>query len=227
MNIVVGGGFLERIGRGERNYARGHAVFLPAGMTHSQLFGATGTRQIIFRPQDSWLAYLADCNTKLEEAPHFNARSFRQFGDRLLAEMRNDDGFSAIAREGILLEIVAAFGRAGASGGARATRPAWLMAARDFLHENAHAPVSLAELARAVGRHEVHLAREFRRYYGVSVGTYLRQLRTEEAARRLLEPRTTISTIALDCGFSSHSHLCREFKAYFGVTPRQYRSHHN
>src|SRR5580700_4557666 len=111
MNIVVHGDFCERIGNDERSYARGHAAFFPAGMTHSQRFGAAGARQIIFRPHDSWLDYLADCKARLDDAPHTYSTIFHNLGDRLLEEMHNADEFSAVACEGILLEIVAAFGR--------------------------------------------------------------------------------------------------------------------
>jgi AraC family transcriptional regulator len=225
MNIVVQGGFLERIGSRERSYARGHVAFVPAGMAHSQLFGVSGARQIIFRPQESWLDYLADCRTELAEAPHLNTPVLRQYGDRLLEEMHNDDDFSPAAREGLLLEIVAAFGRTGTAAKTRAAPPSWLKSARDFLHANACSPPGLAATARAAGRHEIHLAREFRRYFGTSVGDYSRQLQIEEAARLLRAARTNICAIALDCGFSSHAHLCRVFKAHFGVTPAQYRSH--
>jgi len=224
MNIVVHGGFHERIGTGERDYARGHVAFCPAGTTHSQRFGKAGARQIIFRPRDSWLDYLADSKARLDEAPHASSIALRNLGDRLLEEIRHDDGFSTIACEGLLLEIVAAFGRNGALSAAEARPPVWLSTARDFIHENAFAPLGMAQIAREAGRHEIHLAREFRRFFGVSVGTYMRRLRTERAAMLLLQPRSTISEIALDCGFASHSHLCREFKAQFGVTPSQYRS---
>jgi AraC family transcriptional regulator len=224
MNIVVNGDFLERIGRGERDYARGHAAFCPAGTTHSQTFGKAGAMQIIFRPQDSWLDYLADCKTRLDEAPYASSNSLRTLGDRLVEEMRNDDGFSTIACEGLLLEIVAAFGRTGAPKTAGVKPPVWLCTARDFIHENAFMPLSMAKIARQAGRHEIHLAREFRRFFGVSVGTYLRRLRTEHAATLLLRPWINISEVAQDSGFASHSHLCREFKAYFGVTPSQFRS---
>jgi AraC family transcriptional regulator len=224
MNIVVNGDFVERIGRSERNYARGHAAFFPAGTTHSQRFGATGARQIIFRPCDSWLDYLSDCKAPLQDAPHTSSTIFRNLGDRLLEEIRHDDGFSNFACEGILLEIVAAFGRNRAAAAADSRPPVWLCRARDFIHENVLASLTMAQIAHAAGRHEIHLAREFRRYFGVSVGAYLRALKTERAAGMLLRPQINISEIAQSCGFASHSHLCREFKAHFGVTPTQYRS---
>jgi AraC family transcriptional regulator len=226
MNIVVEGGFLERIGRQEREYARGQIALLPAGVTHSQSFGTRGTRQIIIRPQDCWLDYLADCKTPLEQAPCGNRATFRHLGERLLEEIENEDRFSVLAREAILLEIVTAFARNPSAAKAGAKPPAWLCAARDFVHEHALTPLSMVRIAQVAGRHEIHLAREFRRFFGTSVGAYMRRLRTEQVARQLRRPQTRISDIALDCGFSSHAHLCREFKAHFGITPSQYRSRH-
>jgi len=222
--IIVGGSFRERIARGERAYARGHVTFCPAGMRHSQTFGEAGARQIIFAPRDCWLDYLADCRTKLEEAPHAYSLLFRQLGDRLLAEIRNGDGFSAVACEGILLEIIAAFGRSGEATRSGEKPPAWLQVARDFIHENTLASLDMSQLARAAGRHEIHLARVFRRFFGTSIGAYLRRIRTEHAAELLLKPHANVSDIAFACGFASHSHLCREFKAHYGVTPSAYRS---
>jgi len=146
-------------------------------------------------------------------------------GVRLLHELANDDEFSAIAREGIVLEVLAAFARAG---DARAPKPpVWIERARDFIHAHAFAPVSMMQIAKAAGRHEIHLAREFRRHFGVSIGTYLRRLRTEEAARLLAQTREGITAIALRCGFASHAHLCRVFRAHYGTTPSQYRARHS
>ena len=224
IGIVVSGMFLERIGRDERTYSRGTASYCPAATTHSQIFGATGVRQIIFKPDSTWLDYLADSRARLDEAPHAHSATFRDLGDKLLGEMRQGDGFSAVACEGIMLEIIAAFGRKRAAATATANPPAWLRAAREFLHENAFAPLTMAQIARAAGRHEIHLAREFRRFFGTPVGAYLRRLRIEQAARLVIKPRIPISEIAQNCGFASHSHLCREFKAHFGVAPSEYRS---
>jgi AraC family transcriptional regulator len=224
MNVIVAGGFRERIGNGERNYTRGTVAFCPAGMTHSQSFGPVDTRQIIFSPKQDWLDFLADCKSTLDDSPHTCSMKFCDLGDRLLAEMHHNDSLSAVAREGIVLEIIAAFGRRDFAAAADARPPAWLLRARDFLHENAFSRVSMAQIAREAGRHEIHLAREFRRFLGVTVGTYLRRLRSEEAARLLLTSQKPISEIAQCCSFANHAHLCRQFKAHFGVTPSEYRS---
>jgi AraC family transcriptional regulator len=224
INVVVGGSFVEHIGRQDRNYAPGHIAYLPAGVVHSQTFGPAGARQIILRPRPIWLDYLSDRKARLPHSPHLNSPLVRQLGMRMLGELRQNDRFSAIAREGILLEIVVALGRDGTPARAGTQPPSWLRAAREFLRDSVAGAPSMKQLAQAVGRHEIHVAREFRRFYGESAGTYVRRLRTEYVAQLLSQPGPSIAAIALDCGFSSHSHLCREFKARFGVTPSQFRT---
>jgi len=224
--VIVGGDFVEHVGKSERHYASGCVTFAPAGVAHAQRFGAKGARQIIVKPDATWLAYLSDCQVRLSDSPFVRAPLFHRLGLRLLDELRRDDAFVDVAREGLVLEIIAAFGRAGIAPLPAAAPPAWLRRARDFLHENVGAAVSMKQIARAAGRHEIHLAREFRRYFGAPVGTYLRQLRAERAAHLLRHTRSDITGIALDCGFASHAHLCRVFKAHFGVSPSQYRLRH-
>lgn len=226
LSVVLAGEFAEKIGGRERHYASGCVSLGPAGMAHSQRFGAQGARQIIVRPQEAWLAYLADCKVDLESSPYARASKFHALGRKLLGEIDCGDDFSPLAREGILLEIVAAFGRADALAGTAAKAPAWLCRARDFMQQNAFATVTLRQIADAAGRHEIHLAREFRRYFGISVGSYLRKVRAERAAHLLRHSTSAITDIALGCGFASHAHLCRVFKAQFGLTPTQYRAKH-
>lgn len=223
IGLVVRGDFVERIDRQERIFCRGTVSFCPAATTHSQRFGSRSVRQIIFTPHPSWLDYLADGKMQLDAAPHARSVAFRDLGERLISEMARDDALSAIAREGILLEIVAAFGRYGASASANLKPPPWLRAAKEFMQAAPCALLPLAEIANAAGRHEIHLAREFRRFYGTSVGGYLRRLRSERAEQMLLKNEHSIGEIAHACGYSNHSHFCREFKARFGVTPTAYR----
>jgi AraC family transcriptional regulator len=223
LSLVVHGGFLEHIGRRTRDYTRGHVAFLPAGVPHAQNFGSLGARQITIEPEPVWVDYLADCKVPLSEGPHANSAVFRRLGDRLLQELAQADDFTGVACRGLMLEVVAALGRANRPATAPGRPPAWLRAAWEHIHENALRPVTLTEIAQAAGRHEVHLAREFGRHYGMTIGARLRRLRTEHAACLLESSSATLTDIALESGFSSHAHLCREFKAQLGVTPSQYR----
>lgn len=224
LSLVIDGQFTEIIGREQRRYARGTVSFCPAGTVHSQTFGCSGARQIICQPPSAWLDYLNDCKLDLAISPYACSSTFRGLGERLVEQMRHGDRFSALAVEGLMLEVVAAFARNSTRMPQVSTLPVWLKRAQAFMHEHMSTQISLAQIAQAAGRHEIHLAREFRRHFGVPVGSYLRQLRTEQAARLLAQTSRNIAEIALACGFSNHAHLCREFKARFGVTPSQYRT---
>jgi AraC family transcriptional regulator len=223
LGVILDGDFVEQIGGSERCYKTGCVTFGPAGITHAQRFGADGARQIIVTPGSDWLSYLASKGVRLADAPFVQGPQFLHLGIKLLNEIQRDDDFTSLARESILLEIIAAFGRADIAN-PPGRPPVWLAAARDYLHDHVTAPLSMKQIARVVGRHEIHLAREFKRYFGLSVGSYLRQKRTERAADLIRTTRANITDIALRCGFANHAHLCRTFKAHFGMSPSQYRA---
>jgi AraC family transcriptional regulator len=224
LSILTNGDFSECIGLGERAYARGHAVLSPAGLTHSQAFGAAGARQVIISPKREWLEHLAECRLALQDVPYFSSVQFARAGDRLIRELSVADDHSRFACEALVLEIIAAFGRGWCRQAAHSPPPKWLTAAKEFIHAHALGPLSVEMVARDSGRHPVHLCREFRRHFGISVAGYARYIRIEEAKRLIEAGQLGLSEIAIDCGFSSHAHLCREFKAQLGVTPSEFRS---
>ncbi len=85
---------------------------------------------------------------------------------------------------------------------------------------------SLAEIAHAAGVHPVHLSREFRRYFDVTVGEYMRKLRTDHAAHLLAASAMPLAEIADVCGFADQSHFSSTFKRTVGMTPARFREMH-
>jgi AraC family transcriptional regulator len=83
--------------------------------------------------------------------------------------------------------------------------------------------LSLESLAQESGYSRVHFVRMFRAATGRSPHNYLLNLRIERARELLSNPALSLTDIALDCGFSSHSHLTRVFRQFLGVTPSECR----
>ena len=131
------------------------------------------------------------------------------------------DALSPLAVEGLTLEILAAAARLDRDAG-RALPP-WLRQARELLDDRFAEPLSLGEVAAAVGVHPVHLAACFRRHFRASVGEYLRQRRVEAAARLLTATDTPLAEVALAVGFADQSHFTRTFRRHTGRTPSRYR----
>jgi AraC family transcriptional regulator len=74
-----------------------------------------------------------------------------------------------------------------------------------------------------VDRHPVHVARVFHAHHGVTVATYLRQLRIAWAQEQLRRSDATASEVALAAGFSDQSHFTRAFTRVVGTPPRRWR----
>lgn len=221
--VLLSGHYTERIhGRSTEHHA-GDVLVCPINTPHSQRIGAAGATKMLFGPSESTLAYLGDIGLALDLAPAIRNRECATLGQRLANEMQHDDPYSALTCEGITMELLAAFARSEARIVDHPGVPAWIRLARDYLHEHLDHPGSLEEIAREVGRHPVHLAREFKRHYGETIGNYQRQLRTAHAATLLVQGSQPLTDIALECGFASHSNLCRTFKAAYGMTPSAYR----
>jgi len=99
-------------------------------------------------------------------------------------------------------------------------RPEWL----DDAVALARRQQPLAELAATIHRHPSHVAREFRRHEGVSVGEFARRCRLELAAVELERGDRPIGDVALTAGFCDQSHFTNAFRRVFGLTPRAYRN---
>jgi AraC-like DNA-binding protein len=102
--------------------------------------------------------------------------------------------------------------------------PPWLTRVRDALHASYRQKPSLDQLAQIAGVVPEHISREFHRYTGRTVGTYVRDLRIVYACRLLETSAATLAEIALDCGFADQSHFASTFRRTMGITPGLYRS---
>jgi AraC-like DNA-binding protein len=83
--------------------------------------------------------------------------------------------------------------------------------------------LTLTDLARCAGRHPVQISREFHRYFGCTIGAYVRQVRIAHAQRLLSREEMSVAEIALACGFSDQSHFTTHFRRLTGLPPKKFR----
>jgi len=95
----------------------------------------------------------------------------------------------------------------------------WLGRVRERLRDGFRDTITLAQLARDVGRHPSHVARAFKARWGLSAGEYLRRVRVAAAIGQVRDTDDPPSLIALETGFADQSHLTRWMRRYAGVTP--------
>ncbi|MCI0459630.1 MAG: helix-turn-helix transcriptional regulator [Gemmataceae bacterium] len=223
-SLIVAGEYAETYGNRSRECKTATVVFHPAGERHAEQIGEAGARTFNVEVETHWLGKSREYRAVLDTPADFWGGLLARLAFRLYQEFCRPDGFSPLAVEGLVLELVAE--RARCAPPRADCRPPWLVRALEMLHVQFAASLSLTGLAREVGVHPVHLARTFRVHCGCSVGEYLRQLRVEYASQRLAASDASLVEIALAAGFADQSHFTRTFQRLRGLTPATFRQLH-
>jgi AraC family transcriptional regulator len=79
--------------------------------------------------------------------------------------------------------------------------------------------LSLAQIARELHVSPFHLSHVFQAWTGFGVHEYRDQLRLRSALDRILDRDATLSELAYELGYASHSHFTDSFRRAFGVPP--------
>ena len=96
--------------------------------------------------------------------------------------------------------------------------------ARDFLHAHLGSPIRLSEMAAAACLSPFHLLRTFQAAFRQTPHQYLNQCRLERAKFLLEKTRIPVTSICLDCGFTSLGSFSALFHKSCGMSPRAWRA---
>jgi AraC family transcriptional regulator len=97
----------------------------------------------------------------------------------------------------------------------------------DYVDSHITEPVLVADLCALVRLSEAHFARSFKRTIGESPHSFIRRRRVDLAAGYMLTTNTSLSDIALRCGFADQAHFCKQFRQAVGQTPAIWRRMHS
>ena len=100
-------------------------------------------------------------------------------------------------------------------------RPIWAGQLEALLRAEDKA-YSLADLSAILGLHPVHLSRSFHRYFGMTLGAYMRLLKVNKAVLLLAAKEGSLTEICYECGFYDQSHFILNFKRIYGTTPSKF-----
>src|SRR5262249_15706931 len=199
-----------------RNLAPFSVEFLPPNHSHALFFPAiTHAFCIDIPPQ--WFEMGKKYLLNLDNYA-FAVGSLSWLLRRLYREFLMFDAASSLAIEGLTLEMLAEVSRLNVPVVTRKP-PSWISQVVAWVARRYRDRLPLAEIAAAVSVHPVHLAREFRRFQGCTVGEYIRRVRIEQACRELTDSTQSLAAIAAGAGFADQSHFSKTFKRLVGMTP--------
>jgi AraC family transcriptional regulator len=222
LTLVLSGNYREKHTHREFMWGEGALHFLPAGERHENEF-TSAVRCLRVEIEAQAIERLGDeSRWALSEPREISGPLSRWLANRVLREFRAQDQVASLAMEGVLLEMLAESARSGGEL-AGSSAPAWLRRVREMLDESYLLAPGLTDLAAEGGVHPVHLSREFRKHYRITIGDYIRKRRIEHASGLLSNSGMPMAEIASTCGFSDQSHFCALFKKYSGMTPAKFR----
>lgn len=94
---------------------------------------------------------------------------------------------------------------------------------RAYIDNHYRERINLATFSEMFFVCKEHLAKSFKKTYGVSIYQYLIQTRMDNAVRLLVNSQDTIESIAQMVGYSDADSFCKSFKKHFSMLPSQYR----
>ncbi len=211
--IVLSGMVRENISGGEIDHPPFTVILNPAGFEHRTCFLGTSPRVLNIQFEPGWLGSL---HRSLAESRTVVTRPFAAPAiatlHASLAHPRLDHPNVELVMRNLFLpsELV------------RGDRPIAREAAL-LLVRYQHSRRRVWNVASEIGVERTRLAHAFRREYGISMKEYAGRLRFANACELLAESSASLSTVALEAGYSDQSHMSRDFRKRSGATPSRFR----
>lgn len=133
-------------------------------------------------------------------------------------------GGSEAVRTSLLTLIMAEVGAATGSQPLPATSSGLVTRALRFIERNCLRPLTLQDIADAVGRSPAHVTHALSRATGQSAVQWIVSGRLAEARRLLLHSSDRVDAIAERIGYADATHFIRLFRRHHGVTPAAWRA---
>ena len=92
-----------------------------------------------------------------------------------------------------------------------------------FIAENSYRPLTVKDVALAVGLNRRSLERRFNQFSPEGIAKQIARMRIERAKRLIIETRSSLKSIAIECGFSNSDHLSKAFLRIEKLTPSKFR----
>jgi AraC family transcriptional regulator len=194
----------------------------PSGEAHADWWHGRGGRVFHVEIWASRLQQIREYSSVLDTPAEFRTGAPIWLASRLYREYLRNDAVSALAMEGLMLEILAECSCDRQISPGRKP-PSWLQPVRELIHDRFVESLTHEAVAATAGVHPVHLARVFRKHYGCTVGDYVRRLRVDFVSEQLISTDVPLAELASAAGFADQSHLNRTFKRSTGMTPGNFR----
>ena len=218
LTLIVSGGNREQRKRTEVEAFPGAVMIYDSGELHRNLNTLHPSKNINIEIEDVFFANHS-LNRALFQTLSAENPEVRLSALKAYRECLSDDVNSGLAIHSTLLNLLGSNGRERIFH----DRPPWVRRVKDAIHDRWDQKLSLKELSLAAGVHPVTISKNFPRYFTCSLGEYIRRVKIEKSLCLIKQKHTSLTEIALKCGFADQSHFIRTFKAVTGFLPKEFK----
>ena len=162
-------------------------------------------------------------NVFVSDEKHLTASGGTATADLMLHLIEQDHGFDlsvAVADQMVYNAVRNATAEQRVSLQSRnGMRNTHLVRAIQIMQDHLEYPISPSLIAEQIGISTRQLERLFGKYLNASPKKYFMEMRLERARHLLLQTESSVTEVALACGFDSPGHFARVYRSAFGVTP--------
>ena len=182
---------------------------------HYNIKPADYTRGFHIELNEKWFSNVDVQLTDFEGSLNLKNPLLKSLMNQVFVESKINDQYSNLSIESSLVEIFNSV-RQVQEGSDK--KPVWVKKLQELLFEE-DIEYSLKNLSSILEIHPIHLSREFNRYFGTSLGTYIRLIKLNKAFCLLSSNKFSMTEICYQCGFYDQSHFISCFKAVYKTTP--------
>ncbi|MDC0666329.1 AraC family transcriptional regulator [Nannocystis radixulma] len=157
-----------------------------------------------------------------ERRPHMQ----RLFEELARESSRGGEPAHALVERSLFALILAELARATIPPAVTASRPPLVAAALNYIERHCFAPISLRDVAAAIGRSPAHVTTALRQATGRTAQAWIIAGRLAEARRRLIATDESVEDIAGRVGYADASHFIRLFRREHAMPPAAWRALH-
>lgn len=216
LSFILQGGNLEYKKNNICIRNKGEVLFYRSGELHKTIPTNEATKNLNFEIENSFLVENLLSEDVLGYAISDNISS-QFFMLKMYRELQLDDTTTDTAIQMLLLDFIKS------SGKNRLEKKQWCIQLKELLNDEWNKNHSLAELSLLLGVHPVNISKYFHRYFGCTYGEYVRKLKISNSLSLIKNGSTSLTEIALLCGFADQSHFTRVFKACTGINPKYFQ----
>lgn len=212
LTLVLNGGNLEKRRNSEQALLAGQVVFYHSQELHRNDHTLFPSRNLNLEIDNSFFNHYGIKEEQIGEALNSGRLTSLEF-TKLFHETVFKNPASSDSLHLLLLSYIQEAGKA---------TPAWLIRLRELLNDQWDQWPTLAELAAECEVHPVTLSKYFHRFFGCTLGSYMRKLKAQHALAMMRSGRYSLSEICHACGFADQSHFIRSFKDATGMLPKKF-----